>query len=55
MISYVKYNLLQYYEYCIIIKLSLQSLNPEREMADLLISPNAEVLIEMQNSLLQEN
>lgn len=38
-------------------KASLQSLNPLKigEMADLLINSNAEVLIEMQESLLQEN
>lgn len=55
MISYIKYNLVQYYEYCIIIEVSLQSLNPLREIADLLINPNADILIEMQESLLQEN
>lgn len=38
-------------------KVSLQSLNPLRirEMDDLLINSNAEALIEMQESLLQEN
>lgn len=38
-------------------KVSLQSLNPLRigEMLDLLINSNAKLLIEMQESLLQEN